>query len=150
MQNVYSTSLFDIMYAAIQRYAQPQAARPRPEKKRSYRLAEKAKTKAAAEAASKHVHFGGVTVVGYSAETKEKTKDGAAATTTRPTTRPTTSRQSSYAGRPTAGRQASTYSGRPVSTRQPSYATGRSSSGKRYMYKSQNGRDERFEVVVGK
>ncbi|KAK5675170.1 hypothetical protein LTS10_012244 [Elasticomyces elasticus] len=121
------------MYAAGQRYTQPQTTRPRPEKKRSYRLAEKAKAKAA----TKHVHFGGATVVGYSAETKEKAKEPT-------TTRPTTSRQSSYSGRPTTTRQAS-YSRRPTSSRQSSYS---GQAPKRHTYKSQSGRPEEYEVVV--
>ncbi|KAK3113630.1 hypothetical protein LTR53_008898 [Teratosphaeriaceae sp. CCFEE 6253] len=113
------------------------ALRPRPVKKRSYRAAEKTK---AQPKPKKHVHFGDATVVGYSAETKDKTKERAA--TARPAA---SSRQPSYNGRPAASRQSSATTGRPAaSTRQSTYS-GRPAT--RYWYESQDGR---AAVTVGK
>ncbi|KAK0262885.1 hypothetical protein B0A54_08996 [Friedmanniomyces endolithicus] len=150
------------MNAAWQRFTQPhQTARPRPRPaaKRSYRAAaDKSKTKA--PTTSKHVHFGTATVMGYSAETKDKAKDSLALSAPATSSRPGTTRQSTaYSGRPggASTRQAS-YSagGRPTGVRQGSAYGGQSVGAKRsgygggHGYEARGGRPERLEVTVTK
>ncbi|KAK1821185.1 hypothetical protein LTR12_004410 [Friedmanniomyces endolithicus] len=164
------------MNAAWQRFTQPhQTARPRPRPvtKRSYRAADKSNTKA--PTTSKHVHFGTATVMGYSAETKDKAKDSLAlsapATSSRPgTTRQSTAfsgrpggastRQASYSagGRPTGVRQGSAYGGQQHGgAKRSGYGGGYgygSGSGYGYGYgsgyESRSARPERLEVTVTK
>ncbi|KAK0252433.1 hypothetical protein LTR91_007838 [Friedmanniomyces endolithicus] len=151
--------------AAWQRLTQPHQTtrplRPRPVPKRSYRAADKSKTKP--PTTSKHVHFGGATVMGYSAETKDKAKDSPALSGPTTSSRPGTTRQSTaYSGRPTGAstRQAS-YStgGRPTGGRQGTGYGGQQQGGTKrsgygsgygYGYEARGARPERLEVTVSR